>query len=231
MRSVRAAAHDIFRSLRYRNFRLFFTGQLVSQVGNWMTLVAQTLFVLKITDSGIALGVLAAAQFGPILILGPWAGLVADRSDQAGRRLDDALSAAVETVGALPDSVTDTLAVPDDLAAASEAAAELKVVVSTEVASMPVVSGSTFGGDIESLPRPGAAPGEPGFLLASDMPAYLKDFFAAQGVNPLIDLKLDDWLSVGHVDEGVPCRGVLHSQRLATFGVTPLPADEQLGGD
>jgi MFS family permease len=82
MRSVRAAADDIFRSLRYRNFRLFFTGQLVSQVGNWLTLVAQTLFVLKITDSGIALGVLAAAQFGPILILGPWAGLVADRSDK-----------------------------------------------------------------------------------------------------------------------------------------------------
>jgi MFS family permease len=82
MTSVRAAAHDIFRSLRYRNFRLFFYGQLVSQVGNWMTLVAQTLFVLKLTDSGIALGVLAAAQFGPILLLGPWAGLVADRSDK-----------------------------------------------------------------------------------------------------------------------------------------------------
>ncbi len=82
---VRAAAKDIFRSLQYRNFRLFFYGQLVSQVGNWMTLVAQTLFVLKITDSGVALGVLAAAQFGPILLLGPWAGLVADRSDK--RRL------------------------------------------------------------------------------------------------------------------------------------------------
>jgi len=82
MTSVRAAAHDIFRSLRYRNFRLFFYGQLVSQVGNWLTLVAQTLFVLKLTDSGIALGVLAAAQFGPILLLGPWAGLVADRSDK-----------------------------------------------------------------------------------------------------------------------------------------------------
>ena len=82
MRSVRTAAHEIFRSLRYRNFRLFFFGQLVSQVGNWLTLVAQTLLVLKLTNSGIALGVLAAAQFGPILILGPWAGLVADRSDK-----------------------------------------------------------------------------------------------------------------------------------------------------
>jgi MFS family permease len=85
MKSVRAAAHDIFRSLRYRNFRLFFYGQLVSQVGNWLTLVAQTLFVLRLTNSGIALGVLAACQFGPILVVGPWAGLVADRSDK--RRL------------------------------------------------------------------------------------------------------------------------------------------------
>ena len=82
MRRFRAAAEDTFRSLHFRNFRLFFFGQLISQVGNWLTLVAQTLFVLKLTDSGIALGVLAAAQFGPILVLGPWAGLVADRSDK-----------------------------------------------------------------------------------------------------------------------------------------------------
>jgi MFS family permease len=85
MRLLRVAAGETFRSLRYRNFRLFFTGQLVSQTGNWLTLVAQTLLVLQLTDSGIALGVLAAAQFGPILLLGPWAGLVADRSDK--RRL------------------------------------------------------------------------------------------------------------------------------------------------
>jgi MFS family permease len=85
VRRVRDAAADTFRSLQYRNFRLFFFGQLISQVGNWLTLVAQTLFVLKLTDSGIALGVLAACQFGPILVLGPWAGLVADRSDK--RRL------------------------------------------------------------------------------------------------------------------------------------------------
>lgn len=77
--------HETLRSLWIRNFRLFFVGQGISQVGNWMTLVAQTLLVLKLTDSGIALGVLSVAQFGPILVLGPWAGLVADRSDK--RRL------------------------------------------------------------------------------------------------------------------------------------------------
>jgi MFS family permease len=82
VKSLRAAAHDTFLSLRVRNFRLFFSGQIVSQVGNWLTLVAQTLLVLELTDSGIALGGLAAAQFGPILVLGPFAGLVADRSDK-----------------------------------------------------------------------------------------------------------------------------------------------------
>src|SRR5258706_7634339 len=81
----RKATTDTFRSLQVRNFRLFFTGQLISQVGNWLTLVAQTLLVLKLTDSGVALGALAAAQFGPVLLIGPWAGLVADRSDK--RRL------------------------------------------------------------------------------------------------------------------------------------------------
>ncbi len=85
MTPVRTAFHDTFKSLRVRNFRLFFTGQLISQVGNWLTLVAQTLLVLQLTDNGIALGALAAAQFGPVLLLGPWAGLVADRSDK--RRL------------------------------------------------------------------------------------------------------------------------------------------------
>jgi MFS family permease len=82
---LRLVGAETFASLRTRNFRLFFGGQLVSQVGNWMTLVAQTLLVLSLTDSGVALGLLAAAQFGPVLVIGPWAGLVADRSDK--RRL------------------------------------------------------------------------------------------------------------------------------------------------
>jgi MFS family permease len=82
MKSLRAATRDTFQSLSVRNFRLFFTGQVISQVGNWLTLVAQTLLVLQLTDSGFALGILAAAQFGPILILGPFAGLIADRSDK-----------------------------------------------------------------------------------------------------------------------------------------------------
>jgi MFS family permease len=82
MTRLRVATGETFRSLNVRNFRLFFTGQLISQVGNWLTLIAQTLLVLKLTDSGVALGGLAAAQFGPVLLLGGYAGLVADRTDK-----------------------------------------------------------------------------------------------------------------------------------------------------
>jgi MFS family permease len=57
-------------------------GQGISQIGNWLTLIAQTLLVLELTDSGVALGALAAAQFGPVLLFGAFAGLIADRSDK-----------------------------------------------------------------------------------------------------------------------------------------------------
>jgi len=79
---VGGAADATFRSLHSRNFRLFFFGQLVSQIGNWLTRIASALLVLKLTDNGVAVGVLTACQFAPVLVLGPWAGLVADRSDK-----------------------------------------------------------------------------------------------------------------------------------------------------
>jgi MFS family permease len=85
MTRLRLVTGETFASLRVRNFRLFFAGQIVSQTGTWLAMVAQTLLVLHLTDSGVALGLLAAAQFGPVLLLGAWAGVVADRSDK--RRL------------------------------------------------------------------------------------------------------------------------------------------------
>lgn len=74
-----------FQSLRHRNFRLFFIGQSISNSGNWLTSIALTLFVLRLTGSGIAVGWIAACQYGPIMILSPWGGAIADRSDK--RRL------------------------------------------------------------------------------------------------------------------------------------------------
>ena len=77
-----AADGHTFRSLKHRNFKLFFIGQLVSQTGTWVTMIAQTLLVLSLTKSGLTLGLLLAAQFGPVLLLGAWAGAVADRADK-----------------------------------------------------------------------------------------------------------------------------------------------------
>ena len=81
-RRIGTGIRDTFRSFHVRNFRLFFGGQLISQIGNWLTLIAQTLLILKLTGSGVAVGLLTACQFLPVLLLGPWAGLVADRSDK-----------------------------------------------------------------------------------------------------------------------------------------------------
>ncbi len=71
-----------FLSLSVRNFRLFFIGQLISNTGNWLTIVGLTLLILHLTKSGLAVGVLSACQFGPILVLSPWAGAIADRSSK-----------------------------------------------------------------------------------------------------------------------------------------------------
>ena len=56
MTRLRLASSETFKSLHVRNFRLFFMGQGISQIGNWLTLIAQTLLVLQLTDSGVALG-------------------------------------------------------------------------------------------------------------------------------------------------------------------------------
>jgi MFS family permease len=71
-----------FLSLRNRNFRLFSVGHLISSTGNWLTNVALTLLVLSLTDNGLAIGILAACQYGPVFFLSAWAGAVADRSDK-----------------------------------------------------------------------------------------------------------------------------------------------------
>ena len=81
MTRLKLAAGDTFRSLRIRNYRLFFAGQLVSQAGTWMQMVAVIWVVLQLTDDGFALGLATAAQFAPVLVFGAWGGVVADRVD------------------------------------------------------------------------------------------------------------------------------------------------------
>jgi MFS family permease len=69
-------------SMRHRNYRLFFFGQLVSVMGTWMQTVAQSFLVLGLTHSGTDLGLVTAVRFLPILLFGPAGGLFADRRDK-----------------------------------------------------------------------------------------------------------------------------------------------------
>jgi MFS family permease len=72
----------MFASLSSPNYRFFFWGQLVSIFGTNMQLVAQSFLVLRLTDSGTALGLATAARYLPVFLLGPWGGLIADRMDK-----------------------------------------------------------------------------------------------------------------------------------------------------
>jgi MFS family permease len=80
---VGLAVHRTFHAMKHsRNFRLFFIGQAISVTGTWMQMVATAWLVLRLTGSGVALGVETALAFGPILVLGAWAGVIADRHDK-----------------------------------------------------------------------------------------------------------------------------------------------------
>lgn len=68
-----------FASLHVRNFRLYFIGQGISLVGTWMQSVALSWLVFELTHSGTMIGLVLAAQFLPVLLLGPYGGLIVDR--------------------------------------------------------------------------------------------------------------------------------------------------------
>jgi MFS family permease len=69
----------MLRALRHRNYRLFFTGQLISLIGTWMQSVAQGWLVLRLTNSPAMLGLVAAASSLPVLLLSLSGGALADR--------------------------------------------------------------------------------------------------------------------------------------------------------
>ena len=73
-----------FSSLRYFNYRLWFAGAVVANIGTWMQRVAQDWLVLTVltNESGVAVGIVTALQFAPVLGLSAWAGLLADRVDR-----------------------------------------------------------------------------------------------------------------------------------------------------
>jgi MFS family permease len=74
-----AAFEQTFASFRIRNFRLYFFGQGLSLCGTWAQTIGLSWLVLKLTHSGTQLGLVLAAQFLPMLILGVWGGVITDR--------------------------------------------------------------------------------------------------------------------------------------------------------
>src|SRR3982751_2525952 len=72
----------VFRALRYRNYRLFFGGQTVSLVGTWITRIATSWLVYRLTGSVLLLGVVSFCGQIPTLILAPFAGVLVDRWDR-----------------------------------------------------------------------------------------------------------------------------------------------------
>jgi MFS family permease len=76
---TRSRFQDVTRSLRYRNFQLFFSGQLISLIGTWMDNIAEAWLVYRLTGSSLLLGTVAFAGQFPVFLFGPLGGLIADR--------------------------------------------------------------------------------------------------------------------------------------------------------
>ena len=97
----------MFRSLRHRNARVFFAGLLVSNVGTWVQMTAMSMLVYDLTGTATSTGISLLCQFLPMLLLGGWAGAVADRRDrrsmalvtQSGMALQAFLLGAVTLAG------------------------------------------------------------------------------------------------------------------------------------
>ncbi len=91
--NVKASAHRTFSSLANPNYRKYFYGQTTSLVGTWMQMTAQSWLVFTLTHSATDIGFVVALQTLPVLLLGPYGGVVADRVDK--RRLMIVLQSAM----------------------------------------------------------------------------------------------------------------------------------------
>lgn len=92
-----------FRSLQYRNVRLFFGGLLVSNVGTWVHLTVMSILVFRLTGESTSVGISIACQFLPMLVLGAWAGSIADVLDKRKMAIitQTAMAAQALTIGIL----------------------------------------------------------------------------------------------------------------------------------
>jgi len=76
---IRPGNSSMFSAMRHRNFQLYFGGQLISNIGTWMQIIAQGWVVYQIGHSELTLGLVAFASAIPVLVISPWAGVIVDR--------------------------------------------------------------------------------------------------------------------------------------------------------
>lgn len=73
---------QLLKAFQHRNYRLFFTGQTISLIGFWMQAIAQSWLVYRLTDSPLLLGLVGFASQAPVLLVSPFAGVIADRLER-----------------------------------------------------------------------------------------------------------------------------------------------------
>jgi MFS family permease len=105
-----AAIRHSFNSLEVPNYRRYFTGQLISLSGTWMQTVAAVWVVLTLTGSGVAVGLTTALQFLPMLLIGAWGGLLADRISKRRLLMTTQALMAIPAVGLFAVTATGVVA-------------------------------------------------------------------------------------------------------------------------
>jgi MFS family permease len=88
-----------WRALRHRNFRLFFSGQSISLIGTWMTRIATSWLVYRLTGSALLLGLVSFAGQIPTFLLAPFAGVLVDRLNRRNLLVWTQVLAAVQSLG------------------------------------------------------------------------------------------------------------------------------------
>ena len=101
-----------FAALRVRNYRLYWTGQIISRIGTWMQQVSLPWLVLALGGSPIQLGIVAALEFLPSLVLAPFGGVYADRLDKRRAILVTQALASVQVVVLFVLTVTGAITIP-----------------------------------------------------------------------------------------------------------------------
>jgi MFS family permease len=197
-----------FASLRHRNYRLFFIGQITSVTGTWMQNVAMAWLVRELTGSPFAVGILVLCQFLPFSVLGLFAGVFADRLDprrlvmttQAAAMVTATLLALLTLLGNIEPWQVYVLAVVRGMVLVFDAPARqaftYQMVGPAELPNAIALNSSLFNAARVVGPAIGGvivAAFGPGFCFAANAVSFLAVLVAleAMKVHDLVPLKRD----------------------------------------